>query len=116
MVARASNVIERQVPHLARLVDGLIGISRLTPKQSPLERTVVDFAAVAGSVLTLFRSSGQLDGHSVSQTLDPVWIDADETRMAQVVTNLLTNAIKFTPPGGTIAVRVAADSATAMLE
>jgi two-component system, sensor histidine kinase len=65
--------------------------------------------------LSAFRSSGLLQRHDVSVDFSNAWIDGDEVRMEQVVSNLIGNAIKFTPPGGSIAIKVEASEGDAML-
>src|SRR5690606_6201581 len=61
------------------------------------------------------RNSGQLDRHEVSLSTDEVWIDADGTRIEQIALNLITNAIKYTPHGGSIRVEVLRDNSDALL-
>jgi CheY-like chemotaxis protein len=60
-------------------------------------------------------ASGRTEGHRVSLDLEPVWADLDETRMEQVITNLLSNALRFTPAGGTIDVSLKAHEGEAVL-
>jgi signal transduction histidine kinase/DNA-binding response OmpR family regulator len=113
---RAQAVIDRQVRHLARLVDDLLDVGRVTAGKITLVRRPLDLAEVAGGVVSAWRASGRLDGHRATLTATPVWVEADETRLEQVVSNLLGNAVKFTPMAGAVTVRVRPDGGDAVLE
>jgi len=99
---RAMEVIGRQVGHLTRLVDDLLEVTRITRGKVQLRRMRID-------VCELVRRTGEdhrdllkkrgLD-FTVETPRQPVWVDGDETRLAQVIGNLLHNAAKFTPTGG----------------
>jgi signal transduction histidine kinase/ActR/RegA family two-component response regulator len=114
--ARARAVIGRQVQHLSRLVDDLLDVSRVTTGKVVLSLKPLDLAGVVADWIGGSRASGRLDNHQVGIEIAPVWIHADETRMEQVVQNLVGNALKYTPAGGRIHVRVAADGDEAVLE
>lgn len=112
-------IINRQLGYLVRLVDDLLDITRVTQNKIQLERERLELGqlvrdALADNQAHLDRGGAQL---TVQVAPTPVWIDADRTRLAQVVMNLLSNAIKFTPPSGmvTVTVGVGADD-RAMLE
>ena len=60
----------------------------------------------SGNVVNVWRASGRLERHHVSVEMKPAWVDADRARIEQVLSNLLDNAVKFTPAGRRIAVRV----------
>ena len=112
---RAREVIVRQAGHLGRLVDDLLDVSRVTTGRIVLNRRPIDLgASVARIVSTLLASRGR-ERHDVSVSVEALWVDGDETRIEQVVTNLLGNALKYTPDGGAIKVRVTADGADAVL-
>ena len=112
---RARAVIGRQVQHLSRLMDDLLDVSRVTTGKIVLTRAPLDLAQVTASIVGTWRSTGRFDRHDVTADLTPVWIYADETRMEQVLTNLLGNALKYTPPGGSIALRVCSEEDVAVL-
>src|SRR5262249_54129309 len=105
-MVRARDMIERQVSHMARLIDDLLDVSRITRGQITLQRTIVPLAEIVEEAIDAARSSIAQHDHSLSVTLgsEPLPIDADRARMVQVVGNLLTNAAKFTPRGGHITV------------
>ncbi|MGH7314624.1 MAG: ATP-binding protein [Candidatus Rokuibacteriota bacterium] len=113
---RAREVIGRQLAHLSRLVDDLLDVTRVTMDKTVLTRQPVNLADVVTRVLSTWRSSGRLDRHRVSVDVAPVWIDADETRLEQILSNLLANAVKYTATGGDVTVRVKPDGDTAVLQ
>jgi len=113
---RARSVIARQVQHLSRLVDDLLDVSRVTAGKIVLLPQPIDLAALVTDALAGWRSSGRFDRHHVSVDASPVWVEADETRLEQVFGNLLGNALKYTPAGGTISIRVGAEAGTAVLQ
>jgi len=106
MAERARAILRRQLENLTRLVDDLLDVSRTATGKVALVRRPVELSGIVGAALTAFRSSGRLQAHDISTRFTPVWVDADEVRMEQVASNLIGNAIKFTPPGGRIAIEV----------
>jgi signal transduction histidine kinase/CheY-like chemotaxis protein len=103
---RAREVIARQVEHLGRLTDDLLDAGRAVMGKIVLERQPHDLAAVASRALGTLQAAGRLDAHRLEHKLEPVWINADYTRIEQVVVNLVGNALKFTPAGGMVSVTV----------
>jgi signal transduction histidine kinase/ActR/RegA family two-component response regulator len=113
-----SEVVERQLAHMTRLVDDLLDVSRITGK-----RLAMHFAPVRlGLVLQRAAEAARpmLGTRSLRLQFDPVtdqtWLSADEVRLAQVLNNLLGNAIKFTAPDGHIVLRARLDAGTAEVE
>ncbi|HWH46175.1 MAG TPA: response regulator [Burkholderiales bacterium] len=100
------DVIERQVAHLTRLVDDLLDVSRLTQGKIRLERQSVDLGSVIERALEVSRPSIDSHKHRLQVMLPetPVYLDGDPVRLAQVFSNLLNNAAKFTPEEGRISV------------
>jgi signal transduction histidine kinase len=106
--ARAKDVIRRQTEHLARLVDDLLDVTRIARGKIELQRARIDLREVVARTCDDHRTL--FDGRRVElreELSGPVWVDADQTRVAQVVGNLLQNAAKFSQEGGTVTVRVA---------
>jgi signal transduction histidine kinase len=97
-------VLERQVGHLRHLVDDLLEISRITMGQVELRRTHVTLAETMQAACDDTRPLAEAAGHRLHLALpdEPVTLDADPTRLMQVILNLLNNAVKYTPPGGDI--------------
>ncbi len=100
----ARAVIERQSRHLTRLVDDLLDVSRIVRGQITLERNTVELAEVVRNALETARPLVRERRHELTVILpeQPVYLDADLTRLSQVLANLLINAAKYTPEGGRI--------------
>jgi signal transduction histidine kinase/ActR/RegA family two-component response regulator len=113
---QARAVISRQVEHLARLTDDLLDAGRAIMGKIVLERRTLDLAALVARVLATMQAGGRFGAHRLERELQPAWVHADETRMEQIVTNLVGNALKFTPPGGTICVSVGQAGGDAVLD
>ena len=112
--SRASEIIGRQVQHLARIVDDLLDVSRVVAGKVVLRVQPVDLGEIARRVATLH--GGPVGArHVISVHTTPTWISADPTRLEQVLTNLLANAVKYTAAGGEITVGVRRDGDRAVL-
>jgi CheY-like chemotaxis protein len=103
-IATAAAVISRQVDHMTRLVDDLLDVSRVTRGMVKLELVPVDLKVAIDNAIeqvrALFESRNhRLNVHLANQT---VWVNADRVRLVQVISNLLSNAAKYTPPKGDI--------------
>jgi PAS domain S-box-containing protein len=107
--SRARGVIRRQTEHLTRLVDDLLDVTRISRGKVDLQRSRVDLREIVHKttedLLSLFEQSEV--ALRVEHAAGPVWVDADATRIAQVVGNLLHNAVKFTPARGTVFIGIA---------
>jgi PAS domain S-box-containing protein len=103
-IRRQQEVIDRQSRHMMRLLDDLLDVSRITQGRIELRRQLVDLGAVVEEVVPGSRSFMEARGHQFSVSLPPVslWLDADPARLEQILSNLLTNAAKYTPDGGRI--------------
>jgi signal transduction histidine kinase len=106
---RAREMVGRQVAHLARLVDDLLDVSRITQRKIVLRRGTAALDAIIESAVETVRPLMDLQGHDfrVTQPEAKLWLHVDAVRMAQAVGNLLHNAAKFTPKGGRIALAAA---------
>ncbi|HVJ10912.1 MAG TPA: ATP-binding protein, partial [Burkholderiales bacterium] len=113
---KARAVIERQTKHMARLVGDLLDISRVAMGKVALERERINLGDVVSNVAATWRASGRLERHQLWVHAAPVWVDADRARMEQVFSNLLDNAIKFTPAGKRISVGVRQEGDHAVLQ
>jgi len=98
--AWARDVIERQTKHLTRLVDDLLDISRIGRGKITLNKQPLELATIINHAMETSRPLIQAHGHSISLSLpsEPVWIEGDLIRIAQVVSNLLNNAAKYSEP------------------
>jgi signal transduction histidine kinase len=103
---RETDVLERQVNHLVRLLDDLLDVSRLTRGKIELRKETATLQAIVAEALATTRGFIDARRHGVSVSLpeDPLWFEADPTRITQVVGNLLNNAAMYTPQGGEISV------------
>ena len=106
MVGRARDVVERQVQHLARLLDDLLDVSQFTRDRIRLRPQPVTLGAIVAGAVEAARGLIDERKHvlSVSMPEAPLWLEGDPTRLVQVVSNLLNNAAKYTAPGGQISV------------
>ena len=100
----ATGVMERQISQLVRLIDDLMDVSRITRGQLTLRKDRIDLRSVIESAVET--AQPQLTSAGVTLTVDipaeSLMLDADATRISQVILNLLTNAAKFTPAGGRV--------------
>jgi PAS domain S-box-containing protein len=108
-VLESCNVLERQLRHLTRLVDDLLHVADFTRSGLPVEKTLVEFSTVVNAALEQGAALLEEAGHALSVRLpaEPLMLDADPERLVQVLMNLLTNAVKYTPRGGLIELSVA---------
>ncbi len=113
--AQAGVVVSRQVEHMTRMVEDLLDVSRVTRGKVSLARQPFDFAELVDRTIAEMRTAGRLAGHEVRLDIVPVWVRADEARVAQIVSNLVGNAVKYTPMGGQIVVSLRRDRDTAVL-
>jgi two-component system CheB/CheR fusion protein len=107
------DIIDRQVAHMARLLDDLLDVSRIARGKLTLERDKLDLVALVRQTTDDFRGTFEEQGLHLAAALPdtPLWVSADAVRLAQVIGNLLQNALKFTESGGRVGVRVRIDEA-----
>jgi signal transduction histidine kinase len=112
--ATATDIITRQARHLSRMTDDLLDAGRVILGKISLTRAPMNLAAAVTAAIENLRSTQRLGDHDVKFALEPMWVFADATRIDQVIVNLLTNAVKYTPAGGRIRLATRRDGAQAM--
>jgi signal transduction histidine kinase/CheY-like chemotaxis protein len=112
--ARAAQIIRRQTAHLTRLIEDLLDVARITAGKITLQRRRVDLSEVVeGAVQGLLSHTPQPP--PVELELGQTWVEADPDRLHQVVVNLVHNALKHTPPNGSIRVKTCEQDGYAVL-
>lgn len=101
---RHTEIIERQIKHLARLVDDLLDVARITRGAIVLSKEEVHLGEVVSRAAEATGPLIESQKHTLTVTIpeEPIWLDADPTRLEQVLVNLLINAAKYSEPGGKI--------------
>ncbi len=115
----AVNSIMRNAESQARLIEDVLDITRIINHKLTLDRTVLDLISVVREALEAVRPSADLKGVSLEIALgdeDHLLVEADAMRLQQVVLNLLTNAVKFTPRGGHVRLRAVRERAHAVIQ
>ena len=112
---RARAVITRQVSHLTRLTDDLLEVGRALMGKIQLRRQPLDLAVLVAQSVATLKSAHRFRNHHLQEEYRPAWADCDAVRMDQVVANLVVNAVKYTPEGGTIRVSVDREGRSAVL-
>jgi two-component system, sensor histidine kinase len=112
--ARAHEVIAQQVGHISQLIGDLLDVERVVSGKIRLHRQPLDLAEAARRAVATFTGDAELD-RRIDITTEPLWVDGDAVRIEQVLTNIVTNAVKYSPPDGPIRVTVRADGGDAVL-
>ena len=112
--SRAREVIARQVDQISHLIDDLLDVERVVSGKIRLDRLPLDLADAVRGAVGAVTAGAQLD-RDIDVSTEPVWVDGDASRLEQVLTNLVINAVKYTPPGGQIRVTLRADGSDAVL-
>jgi PAS domain S-box-containing protein len=117
VLQQSATIIERQVGQLARIVDELLEVSRITTGRIQLQRERIALAVVVENAAATVGSLIEQRKHELTVSLPTpaIWLDADAARLEQVVVNLLTNAAKYTDPGGHIWVTLRQEGEEAVL-
>ncbi len=113
---QARQVIGRGLEQLTRMVDDLLDVARVTRGKVVLDRRPVNLADTVTQSLSALSASGRTARHQITVDVEPAWVDADPVRVQQIVTNLIVNAIKYTPADGTIHVTVGAPDDCAVIK
>jgi PAS domain S-box-containing protein len=103
-------VIDRQTDHLARLIDDLLDVSRITRDKLTLRLERVELSRVVDNAIEAVRSQIDAQRHRLTVNVpDGLWLQGDQVRLTQIFSNLLNNAVKYTSPGGAIEVTASVD-------
>jgi signal transduction histidine kinase/ActR/RegA family two-component response regulator len=104
LIKQARATMGRQVSHMTRLIDDLLDLSRISRDKIELKRERLELASAVYHAVEASRPFFDSAGHELSVALpsDPIYLDADPVRLAQIIGNLLNNACKYTESGGTI--------------
>ncbi len=115
---KARTIIERQVGQLTRIIDELLEVTRITSRRIQLRYDRLAVSSLVERAVETARSEVDKRRHELTVSLppDPIWLNADPTRMEQVVVNLLTNAAKYTGEGGSIWLTVLRDGNECVLK
>jgi PAS domain S-box-containing protein len=110
-------IVERQIGHLGHLLDDLLDVSRVTQGRIEINCERLTLQSCIDVALETTQPLIQEKRHRLTLSLcpEPLWVNADKVRLAQCVANLLTNAIKYTEPGGEIRVRTLSENDSAIV-
>jgi len=111
---RAHEVIARQVGYISHLIEELLDVERVVSGKIRLDRKPLDMAEAIERAVATVTGGSRLD-RLIDVSTQSVWVEGDSVRIEQVVTNLVTNAVKYTPPGSQIRVTLCADRGDAVL-
>lgn len=116
--SRGRAIIERQTGKLTRLISALLDVSRITQGKIQLRKQPVEASTVIAAAVETVQPlmTGRRHELRVSYTEEPLWLTADPARLEQILVNLLTNAGKYTEPGGCITVTARRDAATVIIK
>ncbi|HZM36030.1 MAG TPA: sensor histidine kinase [Burkholderiales bacterium] len=115
--ARANDILRRQTEQMTRLIDDLLDVGRIAAGTFSVWAEPVNLSELLDEVLESFSLAGRTSGHQLRiQREDDVWVSGDPTRLRQVLWNLLDNAVKFTPNGKQIEVRLRTDGEEALVD
>jgi PAS domain S-box-containing protein len=117
MVKRAHEMTERQVQHMVRLIDDLLDVSRIMRGRIELRREAIELSTMIARAVETVHPILDAQGQELVVTTppDPIWLDADPTRLVQIIGNLLNNAAKFSERSGRIWLTVERDDGEAVL-
>jgi len=115
VAASAAAIIARQTRHLTRMMAEMLETSRLMSGQLTLARQPLDLAQPVERALAALQPAAAASRHRLEGTLAPVWVEADALRIEQVVSQLVGNALKYTPAGTRVEVTVAPEGDEAVL-
>jgi signal transduction histidine kinase len=114
---KVCGMMDRQLLHMVQLVDDLLDMSRVSKGKIVLRKKTTDLQSIVQSAVESVQSLIEDAGHAlhVEIAATPIWIEADVTRIDQVLSNLLSNAAKYTPAGGSIVLAAHEENANAVI-
>jgi PAS domain S-box-containing protein len=112
---RTREAIERQASHLSAMLDDLLDFKRIVSRTIVLDPRPCDLGEVVRECITALKETGRFKDHALAVDLKPVQVNADVVRLNQVLVNLIGNALKYTPPGGSIHVSVKDEGTDAVI-
>jgi PAS domain S-box-containing protein len=112
---RLSAIIGRQATHLTRLVDDLLDVARLTSGKIDLRLATSDLRALASRCADSFTEAGRTTAHRLVVEGDAAWVKGDPARLEQIISNLVDNALKYTPAGGEVRIVTAREGGDAIV-
>jgi signal transduction histidine kinase len=112
---RALDSLERNARMQAQLINDLLDVSRASKGKLQLEMRLVNLKAIVATATEFIREAMERQQLELRQQVTPVWVAGDEARLQQIVTNLLTNAVQFTPRNGRVSITLSADGEDAVL-
>ena len=117
VVVESRDMIERQVKHLKRIVDDLLDVSRMALNRIELHQTPIELGEVVSRAVESIRPMLEEHGHalSIAADPDPIAMSADPVRLEQAIVALLSNAVKFTDPGGRIDLSIVREDGEAVV-
>jgi len=117
LLEEATGIIQRQALQMARLLDDLLDVSRVTQGKIEIRKEVVDLGTLVEDAVQAVQPLIESRGHALSLMIEqgPLYVEGDASRLQQIQQNLLTNAAKYTPPGGKILLSVRREESEAVL-
>jgi PAS domain S-box-containing protein len=112
---RTREAIERQASHLSAMLEDLLDFKRIVSRTIVLDPRPCDLGEVVRECITTLKETGRFKDHALAVDLKPVQVNADVVRLNQVLVNLIGNALKYTPPGGSIHVSVKDEGTDAVI-
>jgi signal transduction histidine kinase/CheY-like chemotaxis protein len=116
LLDNVSDILGRQVVHMTHLVNDLLDAGRVAGGKVRLDCEPVDVAGITGDLVQIWKKGGRFKDHELVIDVQPVWANADRARVEQILSNLLDNALKYTPAGGRLSVMVRPQGNCAVLE
>lgn len=105
-VQRAADVITRQTKHLSHIINDLLDLSRVISGKVEINAKPLEISGLVEACIETITLAGRAKNHAISLHKETAWVNGDSDRLEQIITNLLDNAIKYTPAGGKVSIDV----------